>query len=213
MPEPDRQYYFDTVTLSNFVLSGRLDLLIARYGRRANITPQVLDEVADGIVAGYAGLREVETAVTCGRLSGVERFSPEERDTYRELLQTLSPGEASCITFAQTRGGIVATDDRAARGCCFDRGVVFTGTVGILKACVLDGTLSPREADDVLRAMTAAGYHSPVGRISALVLTANRSRGGLTVKNGDEPGTQQGGSLNPDPHISGRREKKDESRT
>ncbi len=212
MPEPARRFFFDTVTLSNFVLSGCLDLLIARYGRRANITPQVLDEIADGIVAGYSGLREVETAVTSGRLSGVERFSPEERDTYRELLQTLSPGEASCITFAQTRGGIVATDDRAARSCCFDRGVVFTGTVGILKACVLDGTLSPRGADDVLRAMTAAGYHSPVGRISALVLTANRIRGGPPVQKGDDPGSQQGGSLNPDPHTSGRGEKEDESR-
>ena len=213
MPEPGRQFFFDTVTLSNFVLSGRLDLVITRYGPRANVTPQVLDEIADGIVAGYSGLQEVETAVATGRLSGVERFSPKERDTYRELLQTLSPGEVSCITLAQTRGGIVATDDRAARSYCFDRGVVFTGTVGILKACVLDGTLSPRGADDVLRSMTAAGYHSPVGRISALVLTVNRSRGGPTVKDGDDPGNQQGASLNPDPHISGRREKEDESRT
>ena len=169
MLETGCDYYFDTVTLSNFALSGRLDLLIARYGRRAIITPQVLDEITDGIVAGYSELREVETAFTGGEFGDVEGFSLEERDIYRERLRTLSPGEASCITLAQTRGGAVATDDRTARNTCFDSGVPFTGTIGILKACVLDGTLSLQEADDVLRAMTGAGYHSPVRRISAVV--------------------------------------------
>ena len=169
MPESGRNYYFDTVTLSNFALSGRLDLLIARYGRRAMLTPQVLDEIADGIVAGYSELRKVESAVGGGEFSDVEGFSVEERDIYRERLRTLSPGEASCITLAQTRGGVVITDDRTARNTCFDSGVPFTGTIGILKACVLDGALSLQEADDVLRAMTGAGYHSPVRRISAIV--------------------------------------------
>lgn len=169
MPETGCDYYFDTVTLSNFALSGRVDLLIARYGRRAIITPQVLDEIADGIVVGYSELREVETAVTGGEFGDEEGFSAEERDVYLERLRTLSPGEASCISLAQTCGGVVATDDRTARNTCFNNGVPFTGTIGILKACVLDGTLSLQEADDVLRAMTGAGYHSPVRRISAVV--------------------------------------------
>lgn len=169
MPETGCHYYLDTVTLSNFALSDRLDLLIARYGRRAIITPQVLDEIADGIVAGYSELRKVETAVAGGKFRGAEGFSAKERDIYLERLRTLSPGEASCITLAQSRGGVVATDDRTARNTCFDNGVPFTGTIGILKACVLDGVLSLQEADDVLRAMTRSGYHSPVRRISAVV--------------------------------------------
>lgn len=169
VPEAGCDYYFDTVTLSNFALSGRVDLLIVRYGWRAVITPQVLDEIADGIVAGYSQLREVETAVAGGKFRGAEGFSARERNMYRERLRTLAPGEASCITLAQTRGGVVATDDRTARNTCFDSGVPVTGTIGILKACVLDGALSLQEADDVLRAMTGAGYHSPVRRISAIV--------------------------------------------
>lgn len=169
VPETGCDYYFDTVTLSNFALSGRLDLLIVRYGRRAIITPQVLDEIADGIVAGYSELREVETAVAIGQFRGAEGFSAKERDVYRERLRSLSPGEASCITLAQTRGGVVATDDRTARNTCFDHGVPFTGTIGILKVCVPDSVLSLQEADDVLRAMTRAGYHSPVRRISTVV--------------------------------------------
>lgn len=35
-------YYFDTIVLSNFALSGRFDLLIDRYGPRAQITPEYL---------------------------------------------------------------------------------------------------------------------------------------------------------------------------
>lgn len=169
VPETGCDYYMDTVTLSNFALSGRLDLLIARYGRRAMITPQVLDEIADGVVAGYSELRLVEAAVAEGEFSDAGGFSAEERDFYRERLRTLSPGEASCVTLAQTRGGVVATDDRTARNCCFKGGVPFTGTIGIHKACVLDDVLPLQEADDVLRAMTRAGYHSPVRRISAVV--------------------------------------------
>ena len=169
MPESGSAYYFDTVTLSNFALSGRLDLVIARYGRCANVTSQVLDEVADGIVAGYSRLREVEKAVANGEFGDAGSFNSDERDTYRGLLRALSPGEASCITLALTRGGVVVTDDRAARNCCFDNGIPLTGTVGILKACVLDGFLALQEADDVLRAVTGAGYHSPVRGISAIV--------------------------------------------
>lgn len=169
MPETGGNYYLDTVTLSNFALSGRTDLLVARYGRRAVVPPQVLDEIADGVVAGYSKLREIETAVTAGDFSSAEEFSAEERDIYRERLRVLSPGEASCVALAQTRGGIVVTDDRAARNCCFDNGIPLTGTVGILKACVLDAVLSIQEADDVLQAMTGAGYHSPVRGISVIV--------------------------------------------
>lgn len=169
MPESGARYYLDTVTLSNFALSGRIDVLVARYGRRAIVPQQVLDEIADGIVTGYSDLRGVEAAVASGEFSSAEGFSAEEREFYRNLLRTLSPGEASCVTLARTRGGVVVTDDRTARRCCFDSGVPVTGTIGILKACAVDGTLSRQEADDVLQAMADAGYYSPVRRISAIV--------------------------------------------
>ena len=68
MPAPAR-WFFDTVTLSNFALAGRLDLLISRYGRRAHIMQEVLDEVLDGIVAGYAALSPIETAIAAGRFT------------------------------------------------------------------------------------------------------------------------------------------------
>ena len=89
-----------------------------------------------------------------------------ERQIYRELLRILAPGEAACIACAKGRGGVVATDDRVARNCCLERGIRFTGTLGILKACCVDRTLSPEAADTLLLAMIKAGYHFPVHRIS-----------------------------------------------
>ena len=169
MPENDRPILFDTVVLSNFALSGRLDLLVQRYGRQVHVTPEVLDEVMDGIVVGYAKLSVIEDAVTTGKLSSTGTLSAEERETYRGLLRVLSPGEASCVACARDRVGIVATDDMAARECCSSLGVEFTGTIGILKAAALDGSISPAQADGILQAMIEAGYYSPVSRISGLL--------------------------------------------
>lgn len=165
-----QDYFFDTVTISNFALAGRLDLLAARYGRRAQITQEILDEITDGVVAGYHALAEVENMLENATFGNAEPLSlSDERNTYRELLRVLAPGEASCIACAKTRGGVVVTDDRTARECCAERGVKFTGTIGILKACCGDGTLAEEDADAVLQAMIDAGYHSPVKRISDLL--------------------------------------------
>ena len=169
MPDPGCDFYFDTVALSNFALAGRLDLLVSRYGSRAWVTPAVLDEILDGIVAGYAELREIESALTAAKLSSAPPLSAAERNTFRELLRILAPGEASCIACAQTRGGTVVTDDRIARQCCAERNVKFTGTIGILKACCLNRMLSLQEADVILQAMIDAGYFSPVRSISGII--------------------------------------------
>ncbi|MBN1152281.1 MAG: hypothetical protein JXA58_03635 [Dehalococcoidia bacterium] len=169
MPRRPGVYFFDTVTLSNFALAGRVDIVTSRYGPNALVTSQVLDEIVQGIVAGHEELREIEAAVAASSLGMAGQLVSAERETYRELLNILAPGEASCIACARHRRGIVVTDDRAARECCAERGVRFTGTVGILKACCVNGTLCAAEADEILLAMIAAGYHSPVGRVSDLL--------------------------------------------
>ena len=162
-------YYFDTIVLSNFALSGRFDLIIDRYGPRVQITPEVLDEVSSGIVVGHRELEQIEVAVEKGACSAAPPLSRAERTIYRELLHSLGSGEASCIACAQCRGGLVVTDDRAARSCCSEQGVGFTGTIGILKVCCREGTLAPQEADALLQSMINAGYFSPVDQISTLL--------------------------------------------
>jgi len=81
----------------------------------------------------------------------------------------MAPGEASCIAYAKTHGAVVVTDDKTARECCRRHGVSFTGTIGILKVCSLDGALSTQEANAGLRAMIDAGFYSSVQRISDLM--------------------------------------------
>jgi len=170
MRKPRPVHVFDTVTLSNFALAGHFELLVTRYGQGALITPAVLDEVTDGIVAGYTALRAIEEAVEKGRICLSAAIpSAAERQTYRELLRVLAPGEASCVANAQACGGVVVTDDRTARQCCIERDITFTGTIGILKACCMDGTLPPEAADDTLQPTFDAGYYSPVHSISDLL--------------------------------------------
>jgi len=57
----------------------------------------------------------------------------------------------------------------AARACCAENGVAFTGTVGILKACVVDQMIAPQNADALLQRMVEAGFYSPVSHISSLL--------------------------------------------
>lgn len=170
MPEGKRNYLFDTVTVSNFALAGHFGLLVTRYGQWAMLTPEVLDEVTDGVISGYYGLSVIEKAVDegCIGVTGTLTTAAERR-TYRELLHNLAPGEASCIAHAKAGGGVVVTDDHTARQCCNERDVPFTGTIGILKACCTDGTLPLQDADDILGAMIDAGYYSPIQRISDLI--------------------------------------------
>lgn len=162
-------YYFDTVVLSNFALAGCFEMLMTRYGRRAVITPEVLDEIVDGVISGYPCLREIEHAADRRAIGLAGLLSTPERCVFRELLRMLAPGEASCIACAMKRGGIVATDDRTARQCCADRKIAFTGTVGILRSCCEDKTLSIEEADAILQSMVQAGFYSPVHSLNDLI--------------------------------------------
>ena len=168
MPEPATLFLFDTVSLSNFALAGRLDLLLGRYGTRAVLTSEVLDEIAEGIARGYTALEPVERLAAEGAF-GTTCLSAEERPIYIALMQSLGPGEAAAIACARNRNGVVVTDDRAARACCHEHGVPVTGTIGILKSCCLEAVISPEEADSILETMVAQGFYSPVRRISAVL--------------------------------------------
>ena len=169
MPDrlPDR--FFDTVALSNFTLSGAFDLLVNRFGRSLRVTEQVRAEIAAGRIRGYAELEVVEQALAADSILPAEPMTMPESELFVDLLRTLGSGEASCVALARHRGGIVATDDRAARSCCAERGIPVTGSIGILKALCIDRTITPDAADAVLARMIDVGFYSPVRRVSDLL--------------------------------------------
>jgi predicted nucleic acid-binding protein len=165
MPE-HAGWFFDSVTLSNFALAAGLQVLVVRYRRRGFVATQVVDELTRGVAAGYGPLAGCLDLVDRGILRVVS-LDRSERNTYRQLVAHLGAGEAGTIAAAHRRHGVVVTDDLAARRTCADMRIAVTGTIGILRASVSDGDLLLADANDLLRGMIEAGFHSPIDRITA----------------------------------------------
>lgn len=118
MRETATSWFFDTVTLSNFALTDSFGLLTARYGRSLCVTEPVRTELAVGRAQGYGGLGVVESALASRAITTVGPMGTAESELFVQLVRNLGAGESSCVACALLRGGVVATDDRAARVCC-----------------------------------------------------------------------------------------------
>lgn len=164
---PEKQWVFDTVSLSNFLLADAPHILRERYGGRGIITSEVYAEIVAGI-ANYPLLRNIEPLIRENHFM-LAHLTAKEHEYFRELLSFLGKGEASCLAFAKANKATVVSDDKTVRKQCTQMGLSFTGTVGILKTSVLSGLLDPAEADDFLSAMINAGFYSPVRAISDIV--------------------------------------------
>ena len=164
---PEKKWIFDTVTLSNFFLSDSTFILEIRYPKRGLITCEIYDELSAGMVE-YPKLKYIDRLVDDEIFKQVS-LSRQEHEQFRELIVYLGKGEASCIAYAKDRNVIVVTDDRNARRQCSQMKIPVTGTIGILKASVLDGHLKLDQADKVLSKMTAAGFYSPLRSIADII--------------------------------------------
>lgn len=158
-------WFIDTVVLSNFAFAEKIDLLAVRYGQNLKITEEVYHETLAGISSGYSKLAPIVECIHSRTFQKIE-LTAKERQTCFELMQNLGKGEASCIATAQSRHGVVITDDRLARLQCQERNILFTGTIGILKALCQNDLITVREADAILNKMISFGFYSPVRRIS-----------------------------------------------
>ena len=157
---PEKKWVFDTVALSNFFLSEALFILEKRYRKCGLITWQVYDEVSAGI-AEFPKLKLIDKLIK-DKTFKLVALSLSQRKDFQELIGHLGKGEASCIAFAKKQNATVVTDDRAARKQCAFMKIPFTGTVGILKASLLDDHLSLSRADEILHKMIEAGFYSPI---------------------------------------------------
>jgi predicted nucleic acid-binding protein len=164
---PEKNWIFDTVVLSNFLLSDSIFILENRYRRRGLITFEIYDEISAGMME-YPKLKQIDSLVDDETIKLVS-LSGQERVNFRELIVHLGKGEASCIAYAKERDVIVVTDDRSARKHCSQMKIQVTGTIGILKASVLDGHLKLDQADKVLSIMTDAGYYSPIRSLADVI--------------------------------------------
>ena len=157
---PEKKWVFDTVVLSNFFLSEALFILEKRYRKCGFITWQVYDEITAGI-AEFPKLKLIDKLIK-DKTFRLVALSLSQRKDFQELIGHLGKGEASCIAFAKKQNATVVTDDRAARKQCSYMKIPFTGTVGILKASLLNDHLSMSRADEILHKMIEAGFYSPI---------------------------------------------------
>ena len=163
---PEKGWYFDTVSLSNFLFSGADSLLKTRYRKQGFITWEVYDEICAGFIK-YPSLQKLEILLSNETFTLIP-LSDQARKLYSNLIAHLGKGEASCIAAAKISGGIMVTDDRAARQQCSHSHVPFTGTIGILKTSVMDGAINLSQADMYLEKMIKSGFYSPVRSISEI---------------------------------------------
>lgn len=164
---PEKKWIFDTVVLSNFLLSDSMFVLANRYRRRGVITWEIYAEISAGI-AEYPKLKQIDRLIE-NQIFKLVSLSRKEREPFRELIGHLGKGEAACIAHAKERTAIVVTDDRTARKQCSLMKIAVTGTIGILKASVLDGQITLDQADEVLLKMIAAGFYSPLRSIADIM--------------------------------------------
>jgi len=160
-------WLFDTVVLSNFILSGAASIIEKRYGNCGIITWEVYDELSAGF-AEYAALKHIDEMIDNKTLRLIT-LTKKAHEVYLGLIGHLGKGEASCIAAAKIQSDIVVTDDRAARKMCRQLKIPVTGTIGILKASVLSDQISLAIADKHLSKMIKSGFYSPVLKISDII--------------------------------------------
>jgi len=144
----------DTTVLSNFAQVGRPDLLRQAFpGLSAPRT--VRDELS-------AGERLGRVPVGDWTWLGLVDLSQAESLRAVALERVLQAGEAACLAIAESRGGLVLTDDSAARRLAGTLNLRVSGTIGALIRLVRREILSLPQGEALLAEMMTRGYRSPV---------------------------------------------------
>jgi predicted nucleic acid-binding protein len=97
----------DTNILINLTHIGRLDLLGKLPPYSFVVPEEVVREVKDS-----AQSEAVQRTISSGHLQIVQLTEPSELRVYADLIQILGIGEAACLTLAQCRGWLIASDER-----------------------------------------------------------------------------------------------------
>lgn len=164
---PNTKWVFDTVVLSNFLIADAAQILEKRYQGEGVITLEVYNEIAAGIPQ-IKSLGDIDRLIE-NKIFSVCSLRPKEYEHFKQMISFLGKGEASCIALAKARKAIVVTDDRTARKQCTNIKIPLTGTIGILKASVLDHLITLEQANGTLTKMITAGFYSPVNSIADIL--------------------------------------------
>jgi predicted nucleic acid-binding protein len=135
----------DTNILINLVHVGLLDLLGKLPPYSFVIPEEVVREVEDPDQA-----KAVQAAISCGVLHVIQLTDPAELTVYAELIQILGVGEAACLSLAQCRNWLIASDEKRK----FRREMIsrlgqgrLLNTPGILTYAITSRVITVEDAD------------------------------------------------------------------
>ena len=144
----------DTNILINLIHIGRLDLLGKLPPYSFVVPEEVVKEVREPQQA-----QALHTAMSSGLLSEVQLADPAELKVYADLIQILGSGEAACLSLAQCRHWLIASDEKKK----FRRETLarlgarrLLNTPGILSLAISGGIITVEDAD---RAKAALEQH------------------------------------------------------
>jgi predicted nucleic acid-binding protein len=154
----------NNTVLSNLALINKLALLKYIFGK-VYITPEVNQEVENGIKFGYSFQLHTKQAINEQEWLFLTRFDSSEFVLFMELTEMIHIGEASCLAIAKKRRWIFLTDDFEAREHAKGLDVIVSGTIGVLKSSVYKKLITEEQGEDFLQFMIENGYRSPVKRL------------------------------------------------
>lgn len=135
----------DTNILINLIHIGRLDLLGKLPPYSFVVPEEVVKEVREPQQA-----QALHTAMSSGLLSEVQLADPAELKVYADLIQILGSGEAACLSLAQCRQWLIASDEKKK----FRRETLarlgagrLLNTPGILTLAISAGIITVEDAD------------------------------------------------------------------
>jgi predicted nucleic acid-binding protein len=135
----------DTNILINLIHIGRLDLLGKLPPYSFVVPEEVVKEVRESDQA-----QALQTAISSGLLLEVQLANPAELKVFAELIQTLGVGEAACLSLAECRQWLIASDEKKK----FRRETLarlgagrLLNTPGILTLAITSGILTVEDAD------------------------------------------------------------------
>jgi predicted nucleic acid-binding protein len=165
----------NTTVLSNFAAIDALDKLRELY-EEVYLSTEVYKEIERGLEEGYAFYSGVKKALhplyEGGWLRLTSLGDEKEIELFSSMPGRLHAGEASCLAIAQHRGWLFLTDDKAARQYAENLKIGVSGTLGCLILGIERGLWNLRQANVWLERTVAAGFHSPLTDLSALVTKA-----------------------------------------
>jgi predicted nucleic acid-binding protein len=135
----------DTNILINLLHIGRLDLLGKLPPYSFVVPEEVVKEVREP-----QQTQALHTAMSSGLVSEVQLADPAELKLYADLIQILGSGEAACLSLAQCRHWLIASDEkkkfRRETLARLGAGRVLN-TPGILSLAISGGIITVEDAD------------------------------------------------------------------